>query len=383
MIQFLYNGMCHMYRKGAETMGLFDFFKKQKTVVSKQEPETPTVPETEKKYYQNDSYYNDIAFSGTSFEKRVISFEERKHTAIPSRTGLYPAEILLLEYCSYGTYPGPKNGYPGFWWFEYGIRDVGAALKSPEDRGYIVFATAKESLDNFTVPQLKELLSSKDLPTSGKKADLIMRVTDAFSEAELLATGVQIKYILTGLGQRELTENEYVPYMHKAHNKTTEDDRLGMTFNVWSINKLLGTGDKTNWKTVVEEQEKKMEFQIAENNVRSMEILKKVDPQLFKKQKAQDQQLKVVQSARKEFNESKDINSYIAFWEMLWKNGGLLFRGSMWHFELADLYIAAKKYNDALCFVKKLKMERKEYADKADSYIAKIEKLVEKQSGKK
>ena len=125
-----------------------------------------------------------------------------------------------------------------------------------------------------------------------------MRVTDAFSEAELLATGVQIKYILTGLGQRELTENEYVPYMHKAHNKTTEDDRLGMTFNVWSINKLLGTGDKTNWKTVVEEQEKKMEFQIAENNVRSIEILKKVDPQLFKKQKAQNQQLKVVQSAR-------------------------------------------------------------------------------------
>ena len=55
----------------------------------------------------------------------------------------------------------------------------------------------------------------------------------------------------------------------------------------------------------------------------------------------------------------------------------------MWHFELADLYIAAKRYNDALCFVKKLKMERKEYADKADSYIAKIEKLIEKQSGKK
>ena len=55
-----------------------------------------------------------------------------------------------------------------------------------------------------------------------------------------------------------------------------------------------------------------------------MEILKKVDPQLFKKQKAQNQQLKVVQSARKEFNESKDINSYIAFWEMLWKNGQMI-----------------------------------------------------------
>ena len=363
-------------------MGLFDFLKKPKPVIPKQEPSKPAVPEADKNYYQNAPYYTDVAFSGTPFEKRVISFEERKKTAIPSRTGLYPAEILLLEYCSYGTYPGPKNGYPGFWWFEYGIRDIGAALKNLEDRGYIVFATAKESLNNFTIPQLKELLSSKDLPTSGKKADLVMRVADAFSEAELLVTGVQIKYMLTELGQRELIENEYVPYMHKAHNKTTEDARFGMTFNVWSINKLLGAGDKTNWKTVVEEQEKKMGLQTAESNARTMETLKKVNPQLFKELKTQDQQLEAVQSARKEYDESKDINSYIAFWEMLWENGGLLFRGSKWHFELADLYITAKRYNDALRFVQTLKKERKEYVDKADSYIAKIEKLIGKQSGK-
>lgn len=363
-------------------MGLFDFFKKQKPVVPKQEPAKPAVPEADKKYYQNDSYYTDVAFSGTPFEKRVITFEERKKTAIPSGTGLYPAEVLLLEYCSYGTYPGPKNGYPGFWWFEYGIRDVGAALKSLGDRGYIAFASAKDSLNNFTMPQLKEMLSAKNLPTTGKKADLVCRVAEAFSEDELLASGVQAKYTLTELGQRELTENEYVPYMHKAHNKTTEDARFGMTFNVWSINKLLGTGDKSNWKAVVAEQEQKKVQESAESNARTMEIVKKVNPELFRELKNQDQQLEAIQAARKEYDDSKDINSYIAFWEMLWENGGLLFRGSKWHFELADLYIAAKRYNDALRFVKKLKRERKEYADKADSYIAKIEGLIAKQANK-
>lgn len=359
-------------------MGFFDFLKKQKPVVPKQEPAKPAVPEADKKYYQNDSYYTDVAFSDTPFEKKVITFEERKKTAIPSGTGLYPAEVLLLEYCSYGTYPGPKNGYPGFWWFEYGIRDVGAALKSLENRGYIVFATAKDSLNNFTMPQLKEMLSAKDLPTTGKKADLVMRVAEAFSEAELLVTGIQVKYMLTELGQRELSENEYVPYMHKAHNKTTEDARFGRTFNVWSINKLLGTGDKSNWKAVVAEQERKIELETAESNTRAMGTLKKVNPELFRTLKNQDQQLEAIQSARKQYDEGKDINSYIAFWEMLWENGGLLFSGSKWHFELADLYIAAKRYNDALCFVKKLKRDRKEYADKADSYIARIERLVEK-----
>lgn len=84
-----------------------------------------SIPESEKKYYQDDSYYSEKAFVGTPFE-------ERKKTAIPSSRGLYPAQILLLSYCEKGTYPGPKNGYPGFWWFEYGIRDVGQMLKQLE-----------------------------------------------------------------------------------------------------------------------------------------------------------------------------------------------------------------------------------------------------------
>ena len=134
-------------------MGLFDFFKKQKPVASKQEPSKYAVPEADKKYYQNDSYYTDVAFAGTPFEKKVITLEERKKTAIPSETGLYPAEILLLEYCSYGTYPGPKNGYPGFWWFEYGIRDVGAVLRSANACPFVaerIAAVAKATI--FSAP---------------------------------------------------------------------------------------------------------------------------------------------------------------------------------------------------------------------------------------
>lgn len=361
-------------------MGLFDLFKKSKPEIPKQEPKKPTVPEQDKKYYQQDSYYTDVVFAGTQFEKKVTLFEDRKKTAIPSRSGLYPAEILLLEYCSYGTYPGPKNGYPGFWWFEYGIRDVGAALKSLEDRGYIAFATAKDSLNNFTMPQLKEMLAAKELPTTGKKAELVMRVADAFSEAELLASGIQVKYVLTELGQCELAENEYVPYMHKNHNKTREDATFGMPFNVWSINKLLGAGDKSNWKAIVEAQEAKLNQQRTDNHSASMEQLKKIDPELFKSLKTQDEQLEAIQKARKEYDESKDINSYIAFWEMLWKKGGLAFRGSRWHFELVELYITAKRYDDALRFTKKLKRERKEYAEKADAYIKKIEVLLAKQA---
>ncbi len=365
-------------------MGLFDLFKKnEKTIPTpKVEGVKEAVPEDEKKYYQPDSYYTDIVAEGTAFERKAVSFEDRKKTAIPSNKGLYPAEIMLLEYCSKGNYPRPKNGYPGFWWFEYGIHDVGAVLKSLEDRGYIVFASAKESVKGFTVPQLKELLSAQGQPTTGKKAELVARISDTVPEDDLIAAGVQVKYDLTELGQQELSENAYVPYMHSAPNKTTEDDRFGLTFNVWSINQLLGVGDKSGWKVVVEDQERKMNKETSDRNGAFMKDLKKIDPEEYKVLKTEDQQIAAVQKARDRYSEDKDLDPYIAFWEMIWANGGLKFEGARWHFELPDLYIKAKRYDDALAFVIKLKKSKPTYAYKSDAYIKKIEELKAKQAAK-
>lgn len=362
-------------------MGLFDIFMKSRNSTQRVQilEKKELVPEIEKKYYQPQDYYTDVMFEGTAFEKKVITFDERKKTAIPSNRGLYPAEILLLEYCSYGTYPDPQNGYPGFWWFEYGIRDVGAVLKHLEECGYIALAPVKESVNCFTIHQLKELLVEHGESTTGKKVELATRVADTISEGDLLLTGVRPKYRLTEIGMQELNENAYIPYMHKASNKTTEDDRFGLPFNVWSINKLLGFGDKSNWKKIVDEQECKMNRETADRNNAFMENLKKIDPEGFRALKTQDQQIAAVQKARKKYDEDKDMDSYIAFWEMVWKNGGLKFEGSRWHFELADLYIKTERYDDAFAFLRKLKRMKPTYSNKVDAYIKRIEELKAKQ----
>ena len=60
---------------------------------------------------------------------------------------------------------------------------------------------------------------------------------------------------------------------------------------------------------------------------------------------------------------------------MVWANGGVKFEGAGWHFELPDLYIKARRYDDALSFVKRLKVEKPTYAYKSDVYIKKIEDL--------
>lgn len=372
-------------------MGLFDFLKKQDSKPREKMADivTSTVAENEKKYYQDDSYYTNKVYEGTAFEKTVITFDERKKTAVPSRRGLYPAQILLLEYCSYGKYPEPKNGYPGFWWFEYGIRDVGAALKDLEISGFIELGSLSDSVGSLRVQELKDILSSHGERITGKKDVLVERAQKVATNEELSSAGVVAKYRLTDIGKMELEENAYVPYMHKHPYKTTEDSRFGMTFNVWSINKILGFGDKSNWKTIVDAQEQKMNTATDDRNATFLtdsegyEVLKAHNQQLAARLKAQDQQLAACQKAQAKYDEDHDLDYYIGFWEHLWNNGGLKFNGSKWSFKLADLYIKAKRFDDALDFVKMIKKKNPIYSEKANSYIARITALKEKSSKRK
>lgn len=261
-------------------MGFFDFLKKKNkkdvqvntekkktninfsiTSSAKNSPnsyvDSSSISHDERPFYQTDSYYTYYSYPGTNMAVRVISFEERKRTTYPSTRGLYVAEIMLLEYCSYGKYPKPSSGYPGFWWFKYGIRDVGHALESLERRGFIQWASKIGSLGGLKVDELKQILIDNSLAATGKKSDLIDRITSKIPEEDLIIPEYIPKYELTELGRSELEENGYVPYMHKHGHLTTEDNRFGETFTVWDINKLFPDGNASNWRQIVGNIEKK------------------------------------------------------------------------------------------------------------------------------
>lgn len=93
-------------------MRLFDMFKGKKIDSNVAE----SVPETEKEYYNDDEYYQKVAYKGSMFEEEILTFEEWKKRSFPSKNGLYVPEVLLLQYCEHGNYPHPANGYPGLWW---------------------------------------------------------------------------------------------------------------------------------------------------------------------------------------------------------------------------------------------------------------------------
>lgn len=80
-----------------------------------------------------------------------------------------------------------------------------------------------------------------------------------------------------------------------------------------------------------------------------------------------------MQKAKDKYSEDKNLNAYIAFWEMIWANAGLKLEGTRWHFKLPNLYIKARKYDNVFAFVIKLKKTKPTYAYKSDSYTKKIQ----------
>ena len=326
-------------------MGLFDKFKSKKTDSNVAE----SVPEAEKKYYNDDDYYQKVAFKDSMFEKEVLTFEEWKKRSFPSRGGLYVPEIMLLQYCEYGDYPHPnRRGYPGLWWYQYGIRDVTAALKKLEERGYICFGSVFDGLKKLKVGELKKLLEEKGCSTKGKKADLIERISENYSEQELLTKGIEPKYTLTPSGEQELQENEYIPFMHSFHGTTIEN--CENEFNVWSINRVLKGIQPENWKDIVVEE--------------------------YNRTHAGSSQLDHIFRADAEYRIKGDFDKYVAFWENLWSDNEILEVDiPVWIFKLPELYAEQGRFDEALALTKKYNQL---YEYKYDDYAAQLIQRIEK-----
>jgi hypothetical protein len=193
--------------------------------------DSSTIPDEEKQYYKPDEYYSYDSYGGAAKAlfgtPSVIPFDERKKTAIPSSRGLYPPEILLISYCH--KYPKPKGGYPSFWWFRYGIRDIGMALKSLEERGFIGVASTEEMLPQYTIPELKNILASHNLAVGGNKGKLVERIIENISKSELEKIVNVRRYKPTEKGLAELKDNDQVTYIHR--HPDMED------LDAWNIDK--------------------------------------------------------------------------------------------------------------------------------------------------
>lgn len=191
-------------------MGIFDFLKKKKVESSVKIDISVKSP--------------DIESSTEVFEP--ISLEILLADAIPSKQGLYPHEILMLEYAP--TFKISNNYFQQFWYYQYSVKNPQAVLDSLYEKGFIAEGDLKDALEKLKVSEIKEELKHINQKVTGKKAELIDRLM-VNADIDYLNRKYSERYfVCTFKGEQELKDNQYVSYLHRKKY-----------MSVWEMNKKI------------------------------------------------------------------------------------------------------------------------------------------------
>lgn len=194
-------------------MGLFDVF------IKIFHNSTDNLPVIEQTATQDNPPLVKITFSqeppADSPSPNIVPLNVLLKKAVPTKRGLYPHEILMLDYAHTFSTSSRNNHFQGFWYYEYSVEHPGAVLKSLERRGFIQPGDLRSAIQNLTVPMIKKELKAIGQKVSGKKAELIDRLLENASLEDLEKKFPVRFYELTESGQQELAENQYVPYLHR------------------------------------------------------------------------------------------------------------------------------------------------------------------------
>lgn len=166
-------------------------------------------------------------------------FEENLKSAVKSKNGLYPHEILVLSYAS-SCLVGEKLPQ-SFWLYRYGISDTLKILDSLEKRLFIKESPYMSSLKNLKSADLKDILKRNNLKMAGNKASLIKRITENIDTENLNNMFENKFYELTDLGNTELEENAGIIYVHK--------NDIGI--DIWEMAKLQASYPTKNFSEII------------------------------------------------------------------------------------------------------------------------------------
>ncbi|WP_289702607.1 SAP domain-containing protein [uncultured Parasutterella sp.] len=164
-----------------------------------------------------------------------VVFEEKMSTAYPSKNGLYPNQLKLLDSAKY--FETEQQDYPIFWSQEYGFKDVSLALKQLEKDGFIQAGDLKAELSKkLKLPDIKKMLKDNDQKVTGKKEELLDRLLGLSIKSELEQKYTSRPYYLTEKGKQELDNNAYIRCRY---------------FSVWDMNKWTNENPEKNWIDIV------------------------------------------------------------------------------------------------------------------------------------
>ena len=214
-------------------MGLFDFLKKKNPVQSSSGIQQ-SVSATVKSVYEKPAHSNVNQEVSTKTSLIEISTEQDGPTplsvllksATPSKQGLYPHEIMMLEYAPH--FKTSNNRFQNFWYWQYSVTDPQSVLDSLFNREFIQVGDLRSALEKLKLLEIKEELKQLNQKVTGKKSELIDRLVEFGDLTVLNQKYPERYYVLTSKGEQELKENQYVSYLHRNRYMT-----------VWEMNQRI------------------------------------------------------------------------------------------------------------------------------------------------
>jgi hypothetical protein len=182
--------------------------------------------------------------------------------------GLLPGELILIDWIS------GKNRhaqFPRYFETTYGI-DTQCSLNKLLKEGYLKEASGIESLASLKPPELKEILKSKGLKVSGKKADLIASIAEHSMEKEI-ETFIDSRMLeITDKGDKVLSEYYFIV---PAHRNDSKDGVYNVANAIRHVNQLdykPNNGD-ISWSLFQKSyagHSRKFQYGLMRNDIRHM-----------------------------------------------------------------------------------------------------------------
>lgn len=214
-------------------MGIFDFFKK-KDLGSPSSETQQSVPTHLKSVNKESAHSNTTQVVKASTPFIEISSEQDApfplsiliKSSTPSKQGLYPHEIIMLEYAP--SFKTSSNQFQKFWYWQYSVTEPQTILDSLFERGFTKIGDLKSALEKLKLSEIKEELKVLNQKVTGKKSELVDRLVEFGDQVVLNHKYAERYYVLTAKGEQELKDNSYVSYLHRNRYMT-----------VWEMNKRI------------------------------------------------------------------------------------------------------------------------------------------------
>lgn len=138
-----------------------------------------------------------------------------------------------------------SKDYVGYLNYECGITNPDIYHRQLINEGYYELSSFSEKLEQLKLPELKAILQDNNLPTKGKKAELIKLIVEEIPENKVNLSKEEM-YSLSEKGRCFLEENKNFVELHRYKNyqisledyyNATKDDKYKRNFNdvAWQI----------------------------------------------------------------------------------------------------------------------------------------------------